>query len=60
MKNNLGLIAGFCIGLSLTTTLGIALDNFAIGISIGGGAGVAIGYGVELLYKNKSCKKDNK
>ena len=31
MKNNIGFIYGIAIGAALTVSLGIALDNFAIG-----------------------------
>ena len=45
------------MGTALTIPLGIALDNFAIGFSIGSGAGVAIGTALNLIYKKKVAKK---
>ena len=61
MKTNFGLIYGIAVGTALTISLGIALDNFAIGFSIESGAGVAIGTALNLLYNKKRCeKKENK
>jgi hypothetical protein len=42
--------------VGVAITLGIALENIAIGISIGLGSGVSLGVGFSLLLsKGKSC-----
>ena len=57
MRNNnisLGLIFGAEIGLSL----GILTDNLAIYLSMGAGAGLALGTGIDAFLKKgrKDCK----
>ena len=51
-----GLTYSLAIGTGVAITFGGALDNFAIGISIGLGSGVSLGAGFSLLLcRRNSC-----
>jgi len=56
MKTKKNVWTFIALGVAYGTSLGIALDNPAIGIAIGGGAGVTFTIAISLLYsKKKKC-----
>lgn len=55
-KKNVWVFIALALGVAYGTSLGIALDNTAIGVAIGSGVAVTFTIAISLMYpKKKKC-----